>query len=55
MKVGDLVKHIDRKDAGTVTRTLKLRGKNRTIWVYWSDGEHKQYQTDYYLTLWEAA
>ena len=52
MQVGDLVKHIDRKDAGTVTRTLKLRGKNRAIWVYWSDGEHKQYQTDYYLTLW---
>ena len=52
MKVGDLVTHIDRKDVGTVIKTLKLRGKPRVVWVYWSNGEHKEYQTDYYLTLW---
>ena len=52
IEVGDLVKHIDRKDVGAVTKTLKLRGKNRVIWVYWSDGELKEYQSDYYLTLW---
>ena len=52
MQVGDLVTHIDRKDVGTVVSTLKLRGKNRVIRVYWSDGEHKEYQTDYYLNIW---
>ena len=49
MKVGDLVTHIDRKDFGVVTKMLKLRGKPRMVWVFWSDGDTKEYQTDYYL------
>ena len=49
MKVGDLVTHIDRKDYGTIIKTLGLHGKNRVIWVYWSDGDTKDYQSDYYL------
>jgi len=49
IETGDLVTHIDRKDYGTVIRTLKLRGKNRVVWVLWSDGDTKEYQTDYYL------
>jgi len=52
MQVGDLVKHIDRKDFGIVTYACKIYGRIREIRVFWSDGEHKQYQTDYYLTLW---
>ena len=49
MKVGDLVTHIDRKDLGVVTYALKVRDKNRVIRVFWSDGETKEYQSDYYL------
>ena len=49
MKIGDLVTHIDRKDFGVVTYALKLRGKNRVVRVLWSDGEAKEYQSDYYL------
>ena len=49
MQVGDLVTHIDRKDFGVVTYALKLRGRNRVVRVYWSDGETKEYQSDYYL------
>lgn len=52
MKAGDLVNHIDRKDVGIVIEAPKPHGKNRAIWVYWSDGETRQHQTDYYLTLW---
>ena len=49
IEAGDLVTHIDRKDFGVVTYTLKLRGKNRVVRVLWSDGEAKEYQSDYYL------
>ena len=49
MKVGDLVMHIDRKDFGIVTHTRKIHGRNREIRVFWSDGDTKDYQSDYYL------
>jgi len=51
MKVGDLVKHIDKKHFGVVAKLLKLRDRNREIWVFWPDGEIKKYQTDYYLEV----
>ena len=49
IETGDLVTHIDRKDFGVVTYTLKIRGRNRVVRVLWGDGETKEYQSDYYL------
>ena len=49
IEAGDLVTHIDRKDFGVVTYTLKIRDRNRVVRVLWSDGEVKEYQSDYYL------
>ena len=51
MQVGDLVKPIDKKSFGIVTKLLKLHGKNRTVWVYWPAEGLKQYETDYYLDV----
>ena len=49
MKVGDLVKHVDRKDIGVVTKILK--NQLFRFWVLWSNGDIRKYQSHYYLEV----
>ena len=49
MKVGDLVKHVDRKDIGVVTKVLK--NQLFRYCICWGNGDTKKYQTDYYLEV----
>ena len=51
MKIGDLVKHVDRKDAGVVTKIEKIRENIKVIWVFWANGDVRGHQSDYYLEV----